>query len=104
MKACASICSSGRGGCNGLLDALVLGGSGRCRVAGLAASPPETQEHTHSVQLADVLRAAHSKLDQTPAAPVPAVVCPANAPHCSHCAGICAAICLSEGFAAHAFG
>src|SRR5215813_10463758 len=68
MKVCVSIWQCGRGGCSGLSGAMVFGGAGGGRVAGLAASAQTAQNDAASLQLADVFRAAPAKLDQAPPA------------------------------------
>src|SRR5882724_9895389 len=90
MKPCASIWPCGRGGCSGLSGAMV---SGRARGGGLAhlAAPAETtQDDAPAVQLADVFRAAHAKLDQTPPPALFAAVCPADSAGRTAGFGVCA--------------
>ncbi len=59
---------------SGFPRAVVPGGAGRRRAARLAAPAAAAPQHAAPVQLADVLRAAHAKLGQAPAAPLhPAV-------------------------------
>src|SRR5262245_28752921 len=82
MKACASISSSGRGDSNGILRAVVprwIAGGG---TAGVAPHAAHAQDHATALQLSDVLRAAHTKLDQAPPSTLPSPFCAAGRAGC----------------------
>src|SRR5262249_62418258 len=96
MKVCANICPFGKGECNGPADAMVFGWSGGGRVARVAASAAQAQDHPHPLQFLAVLRAAHPKLDQAPPPPLSNSVCVAYAVDPAHRAGLRSSVCSPE--------
>src|SRR5713226_7691217 len=95
MNACASIWPCGRGGCSGLSGAMVSGGARGGGLAHLAAPAQTAQDDATALQLFDVFRAAHSKLDQTPPAALSVAVCAADSARRG--AGACAAVARAVG-------
>src|SRR6266705_2182855 len=89
MKACASIWPCGRGGCSGLSGAMVSGGARGGGLAHLAAPAQTAQDDATALQLFDVFRAAHAKLDQTPPAALSVAVCAADSTRRAAGFGVC---------------
>src|ERR1700728_5301134 len=70
MAPCANISRFGRGGTDGISRSLVPGGRCADWAAALPASSAAPYHDSAKIQLVDVFRAAHAKLDPPPAFPL----------------------------------